>query len=153
MILDQIANAAQYSRLGPAWKVALSAMETAGDEVFAAGKQMLDKGVRLIPSTYETKAPCGILMEAHRVYADVMFLLEGEEMIYYKPTAALSGIAVPYDAEKDILRAPLDDDVMPVLLKPGFFVVFMPQEAQRPGCHPITGKNTVRKIVLKVPLE
>lgn len=153
MIWDQIVNAEQYACLGPAWKVALKAMKAAGDDTFAKGKQVLEYGVKVIPSTYETKDPVGTQMEAHRVYADVMFLLEGEETIYCKPTAQLREITVDYNEEKDVLRAALDDDVTAIPLKPGSFVVFLPQDAHRPGCHPETGRQTVRKIVFKVPLK
>lgn len=151
MILDQIANASCYYGLGAIWQQALHTMETCQASDFATGERVDDRGIRFLPSSYETRYPAGSALEAHRLYADLVFLLEGEETIYYKPTAALRHITEDYDADRDMLLAELDRDAIPILLKPGHFAIFMPQDAHCPGC--VSGApRLVRKVVMKVPV-
>ncbi len=151
MILDQIANASCYYGLGSIWQQALHTMETCRSVDFSDGAQVDDRGIRFLPSSYETRYPAGSSLEAHQVYADLVFLLEGEETIYYKPTAALRRITQDYDADRDVLLAELDRDAIPITLKPGYFAIFMPQDAHCPGC--VSGApRLVRKVVMKVPV-
>ena len=151
MILDQIANASCYYGLGSIWQQALHTMETCRESDFAAGMAVDDRGIRFVPAAYQTQYPAGCQLEAHRLYADLVFLLEGEETIYYKPTAALQRITEEYDAEQDRLLATLDSDAVPIALKPGYFAIFMPQDAHCPGC--VSGApRSVRKVILKVPV-
>lgn len=151
MILDQIANASCYYGLDSIWQHALRTMETCQESDFADGSRVDDRGIRFLPSAYETHYPAGCALEAHRLYADLVFLLEGEETIYYKPTAALRRITAEYDSDRDVLLADLDRDAIPIILKPGYFAIFMPQDAHCPGC--VSGApRPVRKVVIKVPI-
>lgn len=90
-------------------------------------------------------------MEAHRKYADVMYMVEGTETIYVKPTQALRTITAEYDPEKDALLAELDRDVTSVCLTAGQFVVLFPQDAHAPGCNDIQTAG-VKKIIGKMKI-
>jgi len=152
MIFDRIENAKSYAALGPAWREALRQMEQYDPAAFCRGKTPFGAGLSMAQLEYETKPASQAALEAHRQYADVMFMAEGEELVYWKPAAALSRISSEYDPETDALLAPLDPDALPLHLTAGMFAVFLPQDAHAPCCI-LGAPRTVRRVVIKVPLE
>ena len=107
----------------------------------SCGKVMIQAGT--------TKPLEGALLEAHRQYLDVMYMVEGEETIYVKTTAELANITKEYDPSIEALLATLDSDATPVRLTKGHFIVLFPQDAHAPACD--TEKtNAVKKIIGKV---
>lgn len=151
MIIDRIKNADSYAALGKVWQVAFDAMKNYDNAAFEPGKKDLGDGVTMVQLQYETKDKSGALMEAHQKYADLMFLPQGQETIYYKPTEDLKEITMEFDPQKDALLAKLDEDAMALSVKGGDFVVFLPQDAHAPGCI-LDQAQPVRRIVIKVPL-
>lgn len=153
MILDTIENSGQYTSLGPQWKTAFDAIRAYDPAKFAKGGSiLLDNGVKLLQFEPTTKPQSQVKLEAHRKFADVMILAAGEEYIAWKPTAELQDVTMPYSEEKDALLAAMNDDTLLIHMKPGLFVVFLPQDAHGPDC--ATGDCTaVRRVVVKVPLE
>lgn len=151
MIVDRIENAATYAGMGKIWAEAFAILQAYDDAAFAKGKQVTASGIKINPSAYETKSPEGADPEAHKRYADIQFLLDGEEISYYCPAADFTRITKEYDPDKDVYFGAAADTV-PVKLEAGNFAVFFPQDGHAPGC--ICGKaQTVRKAVLKVPLD
>ena len=153
MILDRIENAGQYEALLPDLMTALQAAAEQSAEPYHPGRVDLD-GDRLYLNVcaYETKrletAP---LFEAHRKFADIMYMAEGEETVCITPTEALRTPAAEYDPQKDALLAYADGSFTSVQLCKGQFLVLFPQDAHCPGCctdepHP------VRKIICKLAL-
>ena len=82
---------------------------------------------------YETKPVDGALSEAHRKYIDVMYMVEGEEIILVKPVDALRRVTQPYDEAGDALLAAVDGDETAVRLQAGQFIVLFPQDAHCPA--------------------
>ena len=78
-----------------------------------------------------------------------MYMVEGEETIYVKPTSQLSNITMEYDPAGDALLAAMDADATPVRLTAGSFIVLMPQDAHAPACWVGEAKG-VKKIIGKV---
>ncbi len=150
MILDTMENAKQYAGLNPDVDRVLEAMRAYTPDNYAEGRVELD-GSRLFLklSSYETHELGESSSEAHREYLDVMYMVEGEETIYVKPTAQLQKIVKEYDPVKDVLLAKTDDDVTAVVLKAGSFVILFPQDAHTPGCQ-ANGACQVKKIIGKV---
>ena len=91
------------------------------------------------------------LMEAHRKHADVMLMLEGEEAIYGKPTQELAELTKEYDPACDALLAKVDADAAKIVLTPGRFVVFFPEDAHCPACC-VAEPRQVKKVIAKVLL-
>ena len=114
-------------------------IEIDGDKVF------------LNRNAYTTADPANAKFEAHRAYADVMYMVEGEETIYVKPVSQLSNITAEYNPEGDYLLADFDADATPVHLTAGSFIILLPQDAHAPNCWYGEAKN-VKKIVGKVLL-
>lgn len=112
--------------------------EIDGDKVFA------------LVQSYSTTPAATRKLEHHRKYADIQFLFAGEEVIEHAP---LEGLAVdtPYNEEKDygLVRDPVARSS--VILRPGGWAIFFPQDAHKPGCA-LGTPGAVRKVVIKVLL-
>lgn len=150
MILDTITNASVYEGLHAGIDMALKAMAAYTPENYETGKVELDGDkVFLLRNAYTTNDPANAKFEAHRAYIDVMYMVEGEETIYVKPTSQLSNITMEYDPAGDALLADMDADTTPVRLTAGSFIVLMPQDAHAPACWVGEAKG-VKKIIGKV---
>ena len=152
MILDQLKNASFYKDIQPGITAALEKAAAYTPDNYPGGRVDVngDK-LFLLLNEYETHSPEGALFEAHHKYIDVMYMVEGEEIIYVEPTDKLRTITKPYDPEMDYLLAELDRDATPVRLSAGQFIVLFPQDAHAPGCFDKTSEP-VKKVVAKVRL-
>lgn len=150
MILDTLSNAERYASIHPGIAAALKAVAAFTPENYQTGKVELDGDkLYLNCAAYTTHPADTAVMEAHRDYVDVMYMVEGEEIIYVKPTDRLQNITTPYDPAIEALLADLDEDTTAVRLQAGCFVVLFPQDAHAPGC--ICGEAAdVKKIIGKV---
>lgn len=93
------------------------------------------------------------LAEQHRRYADVMFLLEGEETIFV--SRSLTNGALPIQdrqIDKDYVLYNEVGHEIPVILKPDMLVVLYPDDLHRPACSKFGG-TTIRKIVFKIDMK
>jgi len=99
--------------------------------------------------SYETKSREGQQFEAHRQYADIQMVLEGEESILWAPADGLETVR-PY--EPDIAFFALTPTPAELVLTPSVFCVFFPQDAHAP-CLRHGGITRVRKAVVKVRIS
>ncbi|MDB6170241.1 MAG: hypothetical protein JWM88_3105 [Verrucomicrobia bacterium] len=115
----------------------------------ADGRQEIE-GDRLfaLVQSYSTSPAAERKLEHHRTYADIQFMLAGEEVIEFAPLGGLPVIAA-YDEAKDfgLVRDP--ERRSAVLLRAGDFAVFFPEDAHKPGCA-AGSPGPVRKVVVKV---
>ncbi len=89
--------------------------------------------------------------EAHRRYADIQCILEGEEIIYVADASALE-LEEDFLEEKDIAFYRGSGIGTAHHLKQGEYIVLYPGEAHKPGVR--AGANSrVKKAVFKVLLE
>jgi len=89
------------------------------------------------------------LWETHPGHIDVIYLVEGQELIGYAPAEAL-GEAVSYDAEKDTaFYANFSGGSRVILAERDTVCVFYPEDGHRPWCQ-VSGPGQVRKLVVKV---
>ena len=152
MILDTFENAKFYKGIHPGIDKVLEEVIKITPENFPKEKVILDgDNVFMNPGEYETSPVEKASFEAHRLYIDVMCMIEGEETIYTKNTAQLKEITKEYNPQWEALLAKLDPDNTPVLLKAGSFCILFPQDAHAPNCWYGESKN-VKKIVGKVRL-
>lgn len=152
MILDTIDHAAQYAGLNARLDAALNAMKTYTPDNYPGGRVELEgDALFLLLNSYETHPAENALCEAHRQYLDVMYMVEGEEIVYVKPTEQLLTVTKPYSAEIDALLGETDADATPVRLTAGSFLVLFPQDAHTPACD-TDGTHSVKKIIGKVKI-
>lgn len=89
------------------------------------------------------------IIEAHKEYVDIQFLVEGCEEIGYSYFSPENKIKEGYSTEKDLLVYESIKDEFNLILTPGTFVIFFTEEPHRPCCiHKESVK--VRKIVVKI---
>ncbi|MFC2116785.1 YhcH/YjgK/YiaL family protein [Bacteroidota bacterium] len=142
---------AQYCKRKELWDKAFEYLKTADLDSLQVGKIEL-KGDSLfaVVTEYLTRDDEESSYEAHQKYADIQYLISGEEKM---GVAGLdkSTITVPYDESNDIvfLNAP-DDNLR--MANDKLFFVFFPDDAHRP-CMKIDEKSPVKKIVLKVRVD
>ena len=150
MILEQIKNTSCYTGIHNGITKALEEMEKYTPDNYPGGRVELDgDNLFLLLNTYETHSPEGALCEAHQKYIDVMYMVEGEEIIYVKPTDKLQNITKEYDPAIEALLGDLDADATPIRLQAGSFVVLFPQDAHSPGCC-VDAPQKIKKIIGKV---
>ena len=151
MIFGNIQDAGRYAHIEPLGKV-LQMLKEYSLADFQGEKRVIDgERLFLLHAAYETEPVEQGLMEAHRKYADVMLMLEGEEAIYVKPTPELAEITKEYDPDCDALLAKVDADAARIVLNPGRFVVFFPEDGHCPACA-LKEPRRVRKVIAKVLL-
>ncbi len=88
--------------------------------------------------------------EAHKKYADIQYLVTGEERIGVAPLDKTT-ITAPYNSEIDASFSETSSDNYRIA-RPDRFFIFFPDDAHRPGVK--SGENQkVRKVVVKVRIE
>jgi len=117
---------------GTSEKVAL-----AGDDLFA------------LESAYTTKFEAECPFEAHRAYADLQCMVEGEEFLDVAETGSLV-VETPYDPERDIEFFRRAEPLARLRLVAGRGALLLPDDAHRPGVATGTSPTPVRKVVFKI---
>lgn len=150
MILDTFANAKRYFKLSPGLAEVLEAIGSLLPSHFPAERMSLrGEDAYLLFAEYDTHDRKKGCIEAHRTYLDVMYMVEGEETVYIKPTDRLRHIVQPYHSDKDALLAEIDEDVSAIRLEAGNFLILFPEDAHAPGCY-ADEKKHIKKIIGKV---
>lgn len=147
MIYDTIANRHRYAG-NPGIAEALDALAALDPSALPDEPVQLSDGAGHVGvSRHESRNPADVRFEAHRVFADVHAVLEGEERL---EVAAVSGLheETDYDEAEDVSFHAGATDVT-VTLRPGWFAIVFPGEAHRPGLW-IDGPRPVTKAVAKV---
>ena len=147
MIIDHIDNAPQYYGLGAGIEAGLRFLRPADLHDLSLGKKIIN-GEKLfaIVSEYMTNPEVSVKWEAHRRYIDIQYIVNGAEAIGYQCVSKME-VETQYNETNDALF--LRGDGIRLLVPSGFFVVFYPQDAHRPGLN-IRRPQAVRKVVVKV---
>jgi len=147
MIADLLENANLYSHINDRLALGLNYLKNTDLSKLELGKHVIkeDKVFALV-SEYNSKNPEDAKWEAHEKYADIQFLVSGEEKMGYAPLNTMQ-VSEVYNPDKDIMFLKGTGDYITV--KPGTFLVFFPKDAHQP-CVAIKGNVPVRKVVVKV---
>ncbi|OGQ78505.1 MAG: hypothetical protein A2289_15610 [Deltaproteobacteria bacterium RIFOXYA12_FULL_58_15] len=149
MILDKLENAAFYSRMSENLKMGFDFLKGTDLAALGAGRHdVLGNDVFALVSEYELKKPEDCRLEAHRIYTDIQYLVNGEELIGYSTLRNQVELA-SYNPEKDITF--YAGNGTPIRVEAGMFAVFFPQDLHCP-CMQIVGPEKVKKIVVKVKI-
>lgn len=109
------------------------------------GKTVIDDDIFVTVSSFTTKETNSF--EAHRRYADIHYVISGEEKII---TSAVNTMLIssPYSEERDIALGDCTDGEEHII-RSGQYCVTMPEEAHSPGrC--VHSPAPVKKAVFKV---
>ena len=146
--VDQRTFAEYYFQQPERWKKAFQFLKEQNLMELPAGRYELN-GTNLFVNVdeYISKDEADARFEAHRKYADIQFVVSGEERIGVVPLNETKSL-IPYDNDKDIMFLESEFNHYRVANSERFFI-FFPEDAHRPGVK--MGENSnVRKIVVKV---
>ena len=88
------------------------------------------------------------LLEAHRRYIDIQFVISGEDCIGWLPISDCERVSSPYDANRD-LEFFFDQPATWLAVSPGNFAAFYPEDAHAP----LAAQGPIHKVVVKVAVE
>lgn len=150
MIFDHIDRAHQYNALGPAFAQAFTFLRDFAPET-PDGRYDID-GDRLyaLVQTATTKPFAESSFESHEIYADIHYLVSGEEVIYVTPVSQLSPRG-EYIASRDYALHDGEADGR-IHQTPGTIAIFWPHDAHKPGCQ-ARSESSIRKVVIKLLLN
>ena len=150
MIHTTVQDLARYESVHPRLKQAAQALYRLQAMPFQAGRHEVDgENLYINAIEYDTKPVESSMLEAHRMYLDVMLLLEGEEQIAYCDLADAGSITKPYEAAGDALLAEIPGQVSLEWMRPGDVVILFPEDCHAPGID-TGGTHTVQKLIAKV---
>jgi YhcH/YjgK/YiaL family protein len=146
MILDDLPQWRRYQTLGPRFQQGFRYLETVAAQTPLGRYELAGNDLFALVQTYPTRPVEQCRFEAHRQYADIQYIIAGNETILWAPLAALTTVTEPYNAEKDVafFANPASSTALPV--GTGQFAVFLPEDGHAPG----SGTGDVRKVVVKV---
>lgn len=147
MIIDHIDEAPRYYGLGAGIEAGLRFLKPSDMQKLSQGKLVINcEKLFANVSEYTTHPETSVKWEAHRRYIDIQYLASGAEAMEYQCVSKLE-VETPYDETNDVLF--LRGEGNRLLVPCGFFMIFYPHDAHRPGL--IAGRaQKVRKIVVKV---
>jgi biofilm protein TabA len=149
MIVDSLKNCRSYFSLHPLFMEAFEFLADSAAGSLALGKHEIGtRGAYAIVDEYQTKDASAGTLECHRKYIDIQYVVRGSERIGVCSKDRCR--AREYDETKDLQMLEGDADL--ITLGPGWFAVFMPQDAHLPGLRHGDKTENVRKVVVKVPV-
>ncbi len=149
MILDTLANHAQYAAISPRFARAFAFLEQLPADA-AVGRHEIDgEEIYAFVQQHQTKPIAEKLLEVHRRYIDIQYIVKGREIIGWAPLAGLTECTMPFDAEKDAALYKVSPDMVSVQVRPGQFAILFPEDGHAPSCA-WDAPAEVRKVVVKV---
>ncbi len=149
MIYGTLEHLERYAQLDPNLIKGLRFLRDTDFTNIGAGDLEIDgKTVYAFVQEYDTKET-NDRPEAHRRYADIQYLIEGEEYIGVAPLETMDE-EVEAHPERDIWF--YHGATEPVRIGKGRFLVLFPEDAHAP-CIAVNGPAPVRKCVVKVLVD
>ncbi len=148
MIYDKLANIGLYFDDDSVIMKALAYLKEHPSE---SGKVVLEEDKLFLNyDKYRTSSEVGKAFEAHRKYVDLQIMLEGSEMHGVMPLDR-GNLATTdeYDEVRDIEFFDTVSEYSRIILSPGEFVVYFPDDCHKPGCS-IGADTEVSKVVAKI---
>lgn len=149
MITDHLQRFERYLSVHPGFRAGSEFLRRPDLEQLAPGRYELD-GPRLfaIVAADQGRGREKSLLEFHRKYIDIQYLVAGVDLIGWRPIELCDRLATPYDAEKDIGFF-YDRPETWLEVPPDHFAILFPEDAHAP----LAATGNVRKVVVKVAVE
>lgn len=119
-------------------------------ELSRGRKDISEKGVFIFYSEYRTHSVQEGVMEAHKRYLDIQYVLDGSERLLYTNVDHVK-ITKEYMEDDDVLLGTANH-YSELVMKKGDFAVLFPEEAHMPGVTYGQASN-VKKVVVKIPVN
>lgn len=148
MILDTLDHHDAYQSLGPRFGAGLAWLAKFSPDT-ADGRYEIDGDhVFALVQSYNTAPAAEKKFEAHRIYADIQYIVAGTEIIQYAPVSVLQP-SMEYDGKKDYLLFHDLPVTTSLRLSPGSFAIFYPRDGHKPCCS-AESSSAIKKVVIKV---
>ena len=148
MIYDSLEHLEMYAARDPLLAAVCDFVKSRDLSALEPGQITLRDGVYAIVSDNQTRAAGKF--EAHRRYADLQLVLEGDEIIECAPIEEMRG-GEGYDAEGDAeLFDCAPEGAVQIKLRKMQFLALYPQDAHKPLLR--WRSDTSRKIIFKIPV-
>lgn len=146
MIVDVMENASRYAEMNPLFSRAFAFMRDLTLDTMPKEKLELDSSaLYVVPQSRQGVRKQEAVLEDHRRYIDIHYLLDGHEQIGWMPASFCQTVTTPYNEKDDyILYGDVPDLWIPFL--PRDFCVFWPGEAHAPA----VSEGRITKVVIKV---
>lgn len=149
MIVGHIDQRETFSYLPAAVQRSLAFLSATNLDELPVGRHDID-GDKIFVNVMEFETSCADskLHEVHREYIDIQFLITGKERIGFAVASANHRVETPYDPVNDYwLAAPLATE-SEVVMEPGMFAIFLPDQPHKPGCA-VGASLAIKKAVVK----
>ncbi|MFZ5946734.1 MAG: YhcH/YjgK/YiaL family protein [Stygiobacter sp.] len=150
MIYDNIKNISRYFALGEKFQKALEYLSSTDFSNIENGEYEIDgKNIYAIVNEYQTKPLSAGKWESHKKYADIQFIVSGNEKMGFtesKKTIVLT----EYDEDKDVTIHKGEGQFFNV--EENHFVIFFTNEIHMPSLA-VNIPKQVKKVVIKLAIE
>jgi biofilm protein TabA len=147
MILARLEQAERYLALHQDFAAAFAFLREGAIGDQPPGRIEIGRGMYAVVSQSPARPRSEALLEAHRKYIDIQYVIAGIEEIGWKSRSGCQRPRGDYDAERDIEFFG-DTPESYLTVRCGQFTIFFPDDAHAP----LIGTGKVHKIVIKVPL-
>ncbi|SEA05926.1 YhcH/YjgK/YiaL family protein [Porphyromonadaceae bacterium KH3R12] len=146
MIVDNLANAANYYNLHPFFKKAFEFIGNLDINNVETGTTEIDGDLLKVTIAEAKLKPAGeAKLETHKKFIDIQIPVTKPEIFGWKSLSSLSQPKEGYDPVNDI--GFFDDEPSTfVTIIPGEFIIFSPED----GHAPLIGEGETKKIIIKV---
>ena len=150
MILTTIEQLQSYSSMNPFFPATFAALAELAGKDFQPGTYPVNGDNAFIKAlVYDTHSAQDALMEAHRAFIDVMWMVSGREEIGVCPVSEMTAIVQPYDAGGDAVLSEMVQEHSTLQMKAGSVCILFPEDGHAPGLD-AGGKALVQKLIAKV---
>ncbi|WP_295630447.1 YhcH/YjgK/YiaL family protein [uncultured Mitsuokella sp.] len=148
--MDTLAKDAE--NLAEAIKTSLAYLNSHDFTKMADGSYEVADGITANLQRYTTRPVTECRPERHERFADIQYVVEGEEDLGWCPESPELKVAIPYDAAKDILFYEKLAPESHIVLRPGFFAVLYPEDVHQPQAA-VAAPAPVTKVVVKIAMD
>ena len=150
MIFDEITHYHVYTPLSKLFQDAFKFFRSKDFSLQHPQKYEIgNEGIYALLQEYPLKKKADRSIESHHNYIDIQCIIKGNEYLgyAYKNTLTSSG----YDKDRD--TEILTGDITLLPFHKNQFAILFPQDAHMPGVKSFGSTPTVKKLVIKVPVE
>jgi biofilm protein TabA len=146
MILSTLASADRYATLHPLFQRAFDYIRDTDLFNMAPGRHnIVGESLIIIVEHAQGKPKEHARLEAHRRYIDIQLVLDGDEVMGWKPLTDCLNPVSEHSEDRDI-RFFDDAPASWVAVPPDHFCIFFPEDAHAP----LVGSGKIRKVIFKV---
>lgn len=150
MIFGHIAQPDTYSYLPAAMQQAIAFLQQTDMQNLPVGRHDIEGDLLYVNvMQFDTQPADQKQAEVHKEFIDIQYLISGVERIGFGLAHCTNPIAKDYDPHSDYYLVESVVDESEVILSPGMFAVFLPEQPHKPGCS-IAQPTTLKKAVIKM---